>query len=107
MHNRKIGSTVLLAGVFLLAATFANSAGAAPAAKWRTLFDGKLQDTFRGWRADGMPEGWRVVDGTLVKDGHAATGIFYLVLSVAVGLVVCALGVLVGRTARPRATRSA
>jgi len=71
MQDRKIGGTACLAGVFLLAATFANSAGAAPTARWRTLFDGKLQDTFRGWRADGMPEGWRVVDGTLVKDGHA------------------------------------
>lgn len=44
---------------------------------------------------------------TLVKDGHAGTGIFYLVSSVALGLVVCALGVLVGRATGPRPTRSA
>ena len=40
---------------------------------------------------------------TLIKDGHAGTGIAYLLLSVAVGLAVCALGVVVGRAAaRPR-----
>ena len=40
---------------------------------------------------------------TLVKDGHAGTGIGYLLVSVAAGLAVCTLGVLVGRAARPRA----
>ena len=75
MHNRKIGSTALLAGVLLLAAAAAGAADesakvAAPAAQWRTLFDGKLTDAFRGWRSDGMPEGWHVVDGTLAKQGH-------------------------------------
>jgi hypothetical protein len=75
MHNRKIGSTALLAGVFLLAAALAAAADeqakvAAPAALWRMLFDGKLTDAFRGWRSEGMPEGWHVVDGTLAKHGH-------------------------------------
>jgi hypothetical protein len=38
-----------------------------------------------------------------VKDGHAGTGIGYLLLSVAAGLALCALGVIVGRVAaRPR-----
>ena len=41
----------------------------APKAKWHTLFDGKLLDTFRGWRLEGMPAGWHVVDGTLAKEG--------------------------------------
>jgi Domain of Unknown Function (DUF1080) len=72
MQNRKIGGKACLAGVFLLAAAFAGAGNAAPpAAAWRPLFDGKLHDAFRGWRTDGMPEGWRVVDGTLVKNGHA------------------------------------
>jgi CrcB protein len=42
---------------------------------------------------------------TLVKDGDAGTGVCYLLVSVAVGLATCALGVLLGRAAaRPRAT---
>jgi CrcB protein len=36
---------------------------------------------------------------TLAKDGHAALGIGYLLLSVALGLVTCALGVGAGRVA--------
>lgn len=41
---------------------------------------------------------------TLIKDGHAGVGIAYMLLSVALGLAVCALGVIVTRpVARPRA----
>ncbi len=28
-----------------------------------------MLDTFRGWRSEGMPEGWHVVEGTLAKQG--------------------------------------
>jgi hypothetical protein len=75
MHNRKIGGTALLAGVFLLTTGIAGAAdvngqAAAPTAGWHTLFDGKLLDTFRGWHSDAMPEGWHVVNGTLAKSGH-------------------------------------
>jgi hypothetical protein len=75
MYNRTIGGAALLAGIILLASGATGAAGApsakhsAPTAKWRTLFDGKLLDTFRGWDSDGMPKGWHVVDGTLAKDG--------------------------------------
>ena len=41
----------------------------APAAKWRILFDGTMNDSFRGWRSQGMPDGWHVADGTLAKEG--------------------------------------
>jgi hypothetical protein len=74
MHGRTVGEAALLAGVWLLAGA-AGGAGAAsaqaapPTAKWHTLFDGKMLDAFRGWRSPGMPEGWHVVDGTLVKEG--------------------------------------
>src|SRR5438874_1748707 len=44
---------------------------AKPAAKWRTLFDGKSLDAFRGYKSATVPDGWRIVDGTLTKDGHA------------------------------------
>ena len=78
IDGRMVGKAALLAGAWLLAG--AGSAGGAasaqgaspkakPAAKWHTLFDGKMVDTFRGWRSEGMPEGWHVVDGTLAKEG--------------------------------------
>jgi hypothetical protein len=73
MHNRLLGSSALLAGALLMALGMGGDASArdpAPTAGWRTLFDGKLLDTFRGWRSDGMPQGWHVVDGTLAKEGH-------------------------------------
>jgi CrcB protein len=45
---------------------------------------------------------------TLIKDGHATVGIAYLLLSVALGLAVCALGVMAARAvARPRAVGAA
>src|SRR3984885_902741 len=73
MHNRLLGNTALLVGALLMAVGMASDASAkdpAPKTEWRVLFDGKLLDTFRGWRSDGMPQGWHVVDGTLGKEGH-------------------------------------
>jgi hypothetical protein len=86
MH-KLIGNLALLAGVFLLTvgvstdvnakqpATVANASTDVAAKqsglrKWHILFDGKILDTFRGWRTDGMPEGWHVVEGTLAKEGN-------------------------------------
>jgi len=71
-HGGMVGRLALVAGAWVLAAgagTEVKAQGSAPAAHWHTLFDGKLLDTFRGWRAEGMPEGWHVVDGTLAKEG--------------------------------------
>jgi hypothetical protein len=65
-------NAALWVGAFLLAASAGNEVSAndaAPKAEWHTLFDGKLLDTFRGWRSDGMPKGWHVVDGVLAKEG--------------------------------------
>jgi hypothetical protein len=72
MHNRIMRTAALWVGAFLLAAGAGNEVSAndaAPKPQWHTLFDGKLLDTFRGWRSDGMPEGWHVVDGVLAKEG--------------------------------------
>jgi hypothetical protein len=72
IHGRIVGKAALLAGAWLLAAgvgSEVSAQGTLPKAKWHTLFDGKLLDTFRGWRSEGMPEGWHVVDGTLSKEG--------------------------------------
>jgi hypothetical protein len=71
MHNRIMWNAALWVGAFLLAGGVGNEVSANEAApkQWHTLFDGKLLDTFRGWRSDGMPEGWHVVDGVLAKEG--------------------------------------
>jgi hypothetical protein len=72
IHGRIVSKAALLAGAWLLAVgvgSNVNAQGSAPKARWHTLFDGKLLDTFRGWRSEGMPEGWHVVDGTLTKEG--------------------------------------
>lgn len=44
--------------------------GESASGNWQTLFDGKLLDTFRGWRSDGMPKGWHVVGASLSKEGN-------------------------------------
>jgi hypothetical protein len=68
MHSRITKTlAVTLGGAAMCAAMCA--ASAAPAAKSQWLFDGKINDSFRGWRSDGLPEGWHVAHGTLAKEG--------------------------------------
>jgi hypothetical protein len=73
MHGRitKIAAFGIAAGVIAVAppAVGAGTAAAAAATKWQWLFDGKTDDSFRGWRSQGLPEGWHVVHGTLAKQG--------------------------------------
>ena len=33
------------------------------------MFDGSSLDAWRGYKKDAVPDGWRIVDGTLAKDG--------------------------------------
>jgi hypothetical protein len=37
---------------------------------WRPLFDGKTTAGWRGYRQDRLPDGWKVVDGTLTLVGR-------------------------------------
>jgi hypothetical protein len=82
MYKTRI-KTTLLVGLVVLAsfirtgisgAAMAGSedarAGDSATGKWQTLFDGKLLNTFRGWRSEDMPKGWHVVDATLSKEGN-------------------------------------
>lgn len=39
---------------------------------WQLLFDGKSTEGWRNYKKDGISEGWKVVDGTLVRDGKNA-----------------------------------
>ena len=69
MHRITMIAFLAIAATVTAAATPATDSGAAPAAKWRMLFDGTSNDSFRGWRSEGLPDGWHVVDGTLAKEG--------------------------------------
>ena len=71
MMHGVVGKAALLAGAIMLAGVCDVSAKEPAPATWHPLFEGKLLDTFRGWRSESMPEGWHVVDGTLSKEGDA------------------------------------
>jgi Domain of Unknown Function (DUF1080) len=74
MYDKLLRNTALLVSALVLAAGVGSDASSEnrpqPTTEWRVLFDGKLLDTFRGWRSDGMPDGWHVVDGMLAKEGN-------------------------------------
>src|SRR5262252_7889886 len=37
---------------------------------WHILFDGKSLSAFRGYKMEGVPEGWKIENGTMAKDGR-------------------------------------
>jgi hypothetical protein len=39
---------------------------------WRSLFDGKSLDAWRGYKNAAVPAGWNIVDGALMKDAPVA-----------------------------------
>jgi hypothetical protein len=41
---------------------------------WRSLFDGKTTEGWRGYKMDKMPPGWKVIDGALVRVSGGAGG---------------------------------
>jgi hypothetical protein len=48
-----------------------DSPAPAPAGgEWRTLFDGRSLDAWRGFRNDRVPAGWQAVDGALTRVGE-------------------------------------
>jgi hypothetical protein len=56
----------IIAVVFMAGAT--GIAGAA--GSWRPLLPGDDLSAWRGWESDGIPQGWRLKDGMLTKDGE-------------------------------------
>jgi hypothetical protein len=66
MHRRTVGIVGFAAFGLLMAQVAAPQAAAGG---WHVLFDGKITQDFRGWRSEGFPAGWQVVDGALTKDG--------------------------------------
>jgi Domain of Unknown Function (DUF1080) len=63
-------SMAISATPLVAVAAASTSAGAAAPKPWVILFDGKITDAFRGWKSESMPDGWKVVDGALTKDGN-------------------------------------
>ena len=49
----------------------ANGASAPATGEWRTLFDGRSLEAWRGFKKDSVPAGWQVVDGALTRVGEA------------------------------------
>jgi glucose/arabinose dehydrogenase len=39
---------------------------------WKLLFDGKSTDGWRSYQKEGLSDGWKIVDGTLVRSGNGA-----------------------------------
>ena len=60
--------TALVIGAVVV---FAALPSACSSPQWRTLFDGKSLDAWRGYKSPSVPAGWSIADGTLAKDGHA------------------------------------
>jgi hypothetical protein len=58
-----VAVTVLVAGAHVQA----TQAPAGGGSEWKTLFDGKDLSQWRGYKSDTVPDGWKVVDGTLAK----------------------------------------
>ena len=59
-----------VAGLGLTGALMIQSTGSTIEASgaWKTLFDGKSLDAWRGYKSQTMPAGWRIEAGALVKD---------------------------------------
>ena len=49
----------------------ASGASAPAGGEWRTLFDGRSLEAWRGFKKDSVPAGWQVVDGALTRVGEA------------------------------------
>lgn len=60
--NRLLCTTALACYLF-------SGAAIQSAATAHVLFDGTSLNAWRGYKSDAIPSGWRIVDGTLAKDG--------------------------------------
>ena len=63
-RNRLVLATLSLA---ILLAHQSRSVSAQPSMAWKTLFDGKSLDAWRGYKTATVPDGWRVENGILTK----------------------------------------
>src|SRR5262245_49229981 len=78
-------SLIVIAGLLLPAVVSLNAADAAPLpntltdaekqAGWRLLFDGKTTERWRGYKKNTMHQGWKVIDGAVVRVSGGAGGL--------------------------------
>lgn len=66
-----VAGSLLLGAATVTLATRVDAQGAQPG-EWKSLFDGKSMDAWRGYQGAALPAGWHVMDGTMAKMG--ATG---------------------------------
>ncbi|MCZ6756440.1 MAG: DUF1080 domain-containing protein [Gemmatimonadetes bacterium] len=80
MKNRLTRSATTVAAIVALACAGPGSSDQANAqegkampadSQWRPLFDGETTAGWRGYRAEGMPDGWAAVDGNLTRVASA------------------------------------
>src|SRR6266542_1709514 len=66
--------TALVAALVTLPQLSVRSAPPGPKSgtSWRTLFDGKSLQNWRGYKSETVPDGWRVENRTLTKDAPVA-----------------------------------
>jgi hypothetical protein len=75
--NRRIAATVMVLVLTVLVAAAVPSgatAGEPSPGAWRSLFDGKTTEGWRGYKMNAMPPGWQVIDGALVRVAGGAGG---------------------------------
>jgi hypothetical protein len=63
---------MLRSGLVLFALGLVTGACGTAASPWRTLFDGKSLDAWRGYNNTPIPSGWNIAGGTLAKDAPVA-----------------------------------
>jgi hypothetical protein len=78
-RHRKSSLTLGLAAMALLAAGAHSQNAARPPGDpapsqstpgpWQSLFDGTTTAAWRGYSSDALPDGWKIADGMLTKDG--------------------------------------
>lgn len=66
-----VAGSMLLGAATVTLATRAEAQGA-QVSGWKSLFDGKSMDAWRGFKTAVVPDGWHVMDGAMAKMG--ATG---------------------------------
>jgi hypothetical protein len=70
IHGRLAVLTIGAAAAVAVAGTMAGCGPKTIETPWRSLFDGKSLDAWRGYKSVAVPDGWRIADGALTKDGH-------------------------------------
>src|SRR5262245_15620020 len=72
MKTLPILVTGVLTGIAALPLQSANHSAVRNPQSAIVLFDGKSLDAWKSYKTDAVPQGWKIVDGALVKDTRVA-----------------------------------